>query len=117
MTRDELIEHCLSLPGAVVDTPFAPDDEVVKVGGKIFASVGAADAAEPAVGVKCGRDAESAREWRNRYPADVVMAAYVGRYGWNRFRLDGAVPDDELREVVEQSYAYAVAALPRSRRP
>jgi predicted DNA-binding protein (MmcQ/YjbR family) len=41
----------------------------------------------------------------------------VGRYGWNSVELGPAVPDDELRELVDASYDAAVAALPKSRRP
>jgi predicted DNA-binding protein (MmcQ/YjbR family) len=31
--------------------------------------------------------------------------------------VGGAIPDDEIREAVDTSYALVVAKLPRSRRP
>jgi predicted DNA-binding protein (MmcQ/YjbR family) len=67
--------------------------------------------------VKCGGDADEAAELRLRYPESVTVSAYIGRHGWNRVRLDGAIPDDELRELVDASYDAVVAKLPRSRRP
>jgi predicted DNA-binding protein (MmcQ/YjbR family) len=34
-----------------------------------------------------------------------------------RVALDGSVPDDELRELVEQSYVLVVRGLPSAQRP
>jgi predicted DNA-binding protein (MmcQ/YjbR family) len=45
------------------------------------------------------------------------VSAYTGRYGWNSVDWTGPVPDDELRELVDDSYDAVVAGLPRSRRP
>ena len=43
--------------------------------------------------------------------------AYIGRSGWNTLRLDGAIPDEELRDAVDASYELVVAKLPKKRRP
>ena len=43
--------------------------------------------------------------------------AYIGRSGWNTLDLGGAIPDVEILEAVDSSYATVVAKLPRSRRP
>jgi predicted DNA-binding protein (MmcQ/YjbR family) len=115
MNRDELVAYCLSRPGAWLDEPWE-GDEVVKVGDKIFAFLGSADVAAPAVGLKCGRTADEASELRARYPEHVAASAYVGRYGWNTITLAG-LPADELRELVDMSYDASVSALPRSKRP
>jgi len=112
VTRDELIAYCLGKPGAEETYPWGEEELVAKVGGKGFAFIGPGS-----VGVKCGRDASEAAEWRDRYPGVITQSAYVGRYGWNSVPLDGAVPDDEVRELLDGSYDAAVAALPKSRRP
>jgi predicted DNA-binding protein (MmcQ/YjbR family) len=114
--RADLVAYCLAKPGAWLDEPWE-GDEVAKVGDKVFAFFGAAGMSPPTVGVKCGRDADEAAELRRRFPDDVTVSAYVGRYGWNRVRLDGAVPDDEIEEIVDASYDTVVAALPKSKRP
>lgn len=114
MTHDELVSYCLAKPGAWQDEPWE-GDIVAKVGAKIFAFIGSSDST--AVGVKCGRSRDQADECLARYPEDVSVMAYLGRYGWNRLRLDGAIPDDEIREAVDASYDAAVAALPKSQRP
>ena len=56
-------------------------------------------------------------ELRRRYPGAVTVSAYIGRYGWNVVTLDGTVPDDELRELVDASYDAVLAKLPKSKRP
>ena len=43
--------------------------------------------------------------------------AYIGRSGWNDLALDGAIPDEELVEAVEESYRLVVSRLPRKDRP
>jgi predicted DNA-binding protein (MmcQ/YjbR family) len=124
MTGDEMLAYCLAKPGAWPDEPWE-GDTVVKVGPKIFAFLGAANesanesanGAGGSVGVKCGKDRDAADEWLKRYPGDVSVMAYIGRYGWNTLRRTGAIPDDELREAVDDSYAEVVRKLPKKDRP
>jgi predicted DNA-binding protein (MmcQ/YjbR family) len=112
MTAEELLEHCLGKPGAWRDEPWE-GDTVAKVGDKIFAFLGGGEA----VGIKCGNNREEADELVRTYPEDVTKSAYIGRSGWNSVRLGGAVPDDEILELVDASYRTIVAKLPKSRRP
>jgi predicted DNA-binding protein (MmcQ/YjbR family) len=115
VTPDELSEHALTRPGAWADQPW-DGDHVAKVGppaaGKIFAFLGS-----DAVGVKAGADREQADEWLARYPDDASVMAYIGRSGWNTLKIGGALPDDEIRAAVDDSYALVVAKLPRKHRP
>jgi predicted DNA-binding protein (MmcQ/YjbR family) len=115
MTPDQVREHALAKPGAWPDQPWE-GDFVVKVGegerGKIFAFLG-----DDSVGVKAGATRDEADEWLARYPDDAAVMAYIGRSGWNTLRIDGAIPDDELCDAVDESYALVVAKLPRRLRP
>jgi predicted DNA-binding protein (MmcQ/YjbR family) len=45
------------------------------------------------------------------------VMAYIGRSGWNRLSIRGAIPDDEIFEAIDESYSRVVAKLPKSRRP
>lgn len=114
MTLDDVIAHCLAKPGAEETYPFGDGELCCKVGGRIFAFIGLDGGT---VGVKCGATAEDAGWWRARYPDDIEVSAYVGRFGWNRVRVGGGVPDDELRELLDHSYELIVSRLPRSKRP
>ncbi|GAA0459558.1 hypothetical protein Ade02nite_13590 [Paractinoplanes deccanensis] len=113
MNREEMLAYSLAKPGAWQDEPWE-GDVVAKVGTKIFAFLGSAG---NSVGLKCGKDRDAADEWLKRYPDDVTVTAYIGRYGWNTMRLDGAIPDDELREALDASYESVVSKLPKRDRP
>ena len=112
MSGPELLSHCLAKPGAWQDEPWE-GDVVAKVGSKIFAFLGTGGS----VGVKCGRNRDEADEWLARYPDDASVMAYIGRSGWNTLVLNGAIPDDEIRAAVDDSYALVVAKLPKRHRP
>lgn len=111
MTFDELLKYCLAKPGAWRDEPWE-DDIVVKVDQKIFAFTG-----EDYVGLKCGDTREEADEWLARYPDDVTVMAYIGRSGWNTLRLRGSIPEDEIKEAIDDSYPTVVSKLAKKRRP
>lgn len=111
LTGDQLLAHCLSLPGAWPDEPWE-GDVVAKVGDKIFAFLRG-----DSVGVKAGRTRDEADEWLDRYPDDASVMAYIGRYGWNTLRVGGAIDDDEILEALDTSYADVVSRLPKSKRP
>jgi predicted DNA-binding protein (MmcQ/YjbR family) len=112
MTPEELLTYCLAKPGAWPDEPW-DGDVVVKVGAKIFAFLGSGTS----VGVKCGVSREAADEWVLRYPSDASVMPYIGRSGWNTLRIGGAIPDDELVEAIDASYATIVGKLPKKDRP
>jgi predicted DNA-binding protein (MmcQ/YjbR family) len=112
MTPQELREYCLAKPGAWPDQPWE-GDSVAKVHDKIFAFLGSGGT----VGLKAGATREEADEWLNRYPDDASVMAYIGRSGWNTLRIDGAIPDEEVREAIDASYDAVVAKLPRKYRP
>ncbi|MEU4680524.1 MmcQ/YjbR family DNA-binding protein [Micromonospora sp. NPDC023737] len=115
MRREEMLAYCLAKPGAWLDQPWE-DDEVVKVGSRIFAFLGSLKT-DPTVGVKCGPSREAADEWLHRHPADARVMPYIGRSGWNTLRLDGGIDDEELIEAVDASYDAVVAKLPKRERP
>ena len=113
MRPDELTAYALAKPGAWQDEPW-DGDVVAKVGPKIFAFLGGDGSS---VGLKCGRSRDEADEWLKRYPNDVTVMAYIGRYGWNTLRVGGAIADEEILEAVDSSYADVVSRLPKSQRP
>ncbi|MEI7057456.1 MmcQ/YjbR family DNA-binding protein [Nocardioides sp. CCNWLW239] len=116
MDVTSLQAYCLAKPGAWPDNPWEHEHPVIKVGpgerGKIFAFLGAAK-----VGLKCGPSREVADEWLLRYPADATVTGYIGRSGWNDLAWGGAIPDEEILEAVDESYAAVVTKLPKRLRP
>ena len=112
VTRDQVLDVCSRLPGAVEDYPFGDEVAVFKVGGRMFALVSLIG--EPGtVNLKC--DSDWALELRARYEA-VRPGYHQNKRHWNTVELDGTVDDDELREMIDHSYELVVSRLPRSER-
>ena len=114
MTWEDVLAYCLAKPGAWQDEPWE-GDVVTKVGSKIFAFLGSGET--DSVGVKCGVSRETADEWLLRYPDDARVMPYIGRSGWNTLLIGGAIPDDEITEAIDTSYAAVVSKLPKKDRP
>jgi predicted DNA-binding protein (MmcQ/YjbR family) len=117
MNVERMHAYCAAKPGAWPDQPWEYDGPpVFKVGpperGKIFAFLGTTG-----VGIKAAHSREVADEWLHRYPGSAAVMAYIGRSGWNDLAFDGAIPDDELLEAVDESYRLVVVKLPRALRP
>ncbi len=113
MEYEDALRHCLAKPGATQDEPWE-GDVVVKVGNKIFAFFGMPE--NGSVGLKCGADADEAESWRLEFPGDVTVMPYLGRYGWNTFKLNGPYTDDELYEAMDTSYTDVLNRLPARHR-
>jgi predicted DNA-binding protein (MmcQ/YjbR family) len=105
--------YALTKPGAWPDNPFHEDRELVKVAGKIFLFPGRPDG-RPAITVK--NTAEAIEELKQRYPTLAGPAAYLNKRLWVQLIIDG-VPDDEVRELIDDSYDLVVAKLPAKDRP
>ena len=109
MHLDELRTYCLARPGATEDQPFGPDALAFKVEGKIFALTNL-ERLPPQVNLKC--DPERAVELRERYRG-VEPGYHMNKQHWNTIVLRSDVPDDELRQWVDDAYALVVAGLPK----
>jgi len=109
VTRDELLELCAGLPGAVEDFPFGDGVAVFKVGGRMFALVPLGGSGS--VNLKC--DPGLALELRARHPS-VRPGYHQDKRHWNTVQLDGTIDDDDLREMVDHSHQLVVAKLPRA---
>ncbi|MEZ2391251.1 MmcQ/YjbR family DNA-binding protein [bacterium RCC_150] len=106
---------CLGFPGTYEDFPFGPETSVFKVRasgasqGKMFAA-SALDEQNLAVSLKC--DPALAEQLRSAHP-EITGAWHMNKTHWNGVRLDGALPDDMVRDMVEDSYDLVVSSLPR----
>ncbi|MDQ0925050.1 putative DNA-binding protein (MmcQ/YjbR family) [Pseudarthrobacter sp. W1I19] len=110
---------CLSFPGAFEDYPFGPETAVFKVraniaGGarheaKLFA-LSAMDLRDWYVNLKC--EPNLAVQLRAAHP-EITGAWHMNKTHWNGVRLDGALQDDMIRDMVEDSYDLVVAGLTR----
>ncbi|MDX2139627.1 MAG: MmcQ/YjbR family DNA-binding protein [Chloroflexota bacterium] len=88
--------------------PFG-EDPVYKVAGKMFALI---PLGEPlSISLKC--DPKLVPILRETYAA-VTVAPYMSKTHWNRVRVDGTIADDEVLEMIDNSYALVVKGLPKA---
>ncbi len=102
MTRDTVNKICEGLPGAEWSEPFGPGHDIWKVGGKIFAAIGAET---PGVSVKTP-DVETASML---IEAGVGAKAPYFHRSWVLLPFDAG--KDELTHRIHRSYALIRASL------
>ena len=107
MNVDSIREHCLAFPRTTEKLQWG-DDLCFKIGGKIFVVLGLDN---PRLCFKC--TPETFAELIER--EDIRPAPYVGRYKWVMLdRLD-AVAEEELQDLIRQSYEMVAAKAPARR--
>ena len=116
---DDLLAYCLSKPGSYEDHPFGLDSTVIKVKapsqlkGRIFAQLFYLKG-EPKLTVNC--DMLTGEYYRATYPGVVVRGYHcppVQQPYFNTVSLDGSLPDDEIKLMIDQAYTVVVAKLPK----
>lgn len=106
MSRAFVTATCARLPGATCSDPWGGGHDAWKVGGKLFAVVGAS--ADHGVSVKCA-DAETAR-----FLIDLGRAERAPYFHPSWVRLPwGRVDEAELAARLQASYALIRAGLPK----
>jgi predicted DNA-binding protein (MmcQ/YjbR family) len=109
-TAEQLKQLCLAQPGAEETFPFTAEHSVFKVGGKMFALT-ALDERPLSISLKCVP--EVAVKLRLEHPA-ITAGYHLNKQHWNTVLIDGRVPDDLVREMIEDSYDLVRSKLPRA---
>jgi len=102
MNKQEVIDYCLTLPGAYEDYPFDEIWTVMRHGSnrKSFAFIYERDG-KLCVNLKC--DPFKADILRQIFK-DVTPGYHMNKFHWNTVAIDGDVPDQELYDMVQHSY-------------
>ena len=112
LTAAALRLHCLDMAAAVEDFPFGDRFSVFKVMGKMFA-ISDLTGNPLAVSLKC--DPEIAVALRSAHPA-IAPGYHLNKRHWNTVTIDGSLPDELVRELVQDSFDLVVDSLPRYQR-
>ena len=106
MNIEELRDYCLSLKGATEDFPFDETTLVFKVVGKIFCITDLQDK----FSVALKNDPEKNIELREEFPA-IKPGYHMNKTHWNTIEIDGSMPDDLLKNLIDESYDLVVLKL------
>jgi predicted DNA-binding protein (MmcQ/YjbR family) len=112
MGPDALRTYCLSFPGSLETFPFGPETSVFKVAGKMFAL---SQLARPPLRISLKCEPELAEQLRAAY-SEVLPGYHLNKRHWNTVVIDGSLPEQMIRDMIEDSYDLVVSQLPESRR-
>ncbi|MDN5725690.1 MAG: MmcQ/YjbR family DNA-binding protein [Propionibacteriales bacterium] len=118
MDAQRLRAACLALPGTYEDFPFGEETAVFKVQafagtprarpGRIFALSGLHVTTPLTVSLKC--EPQLAVELRRDH-REITPAYHLNKEHWNGVDLTGALPDDLVLAMVEDSWDLVVAGM------
>ena len=104
--------YLLGKPEAIQDFPFGPQVAVMKIHGKMFATLSDKDG-QFSMNLKC--DPHEALILRDIFDA-VKPGYHMNKRHWNTVLFDGSIPRGEIERMVDNSYALVVSKLPRAQR-
>ena len=99
--------YLLEKPDAIEDYPFGFDVAVFKIKQKMFATLILRNS-EAQMNLKC--DPYRAAALRDVYES-VLPGYHMNKLHWNTILLDGSIPDEEIRNMIDHSYALVVKGL------
>ena len=100
----------LAKPGAAEAYPFGPDTLVPKVGGKMFGLLYEEEGIAR-ISLKC--DPEHGELLRATHPS-IIPGYHLNKRHWITIIVDGSIPDDLMRDLIDESYDLVVKGLPRA---
>jgi predicted DNA-binding protein (MmcQ/YjbR family) len=104
--------YLLSHPEAWEDFPFGPDTAVMKIKGKMFATLGQS-AGQARSNLKC--DPDESVMLRDIFEG-VLPGYHMNKRHWNTVILDADVPAGEIERMMDRSYGLVVKSLKKIER-
>lgn len=108
MNIEDIRSYRLQKNGATESLPFGDDTLVFKAANKIFLLIGLTYTASQSFNAKCGP--EKAISWREKYE-NVQPGYHMNKKHWNTVSISGRLTDDQLKEMIDDSYELIIAGL------
>jgi len=103
-----LDEYCVSKKGAEKDFKVEWDATRYQIGGKMFALQGGDKDKKAIITLKC--EPMFGQLLRGQYQ-HIIPGYYMNKEHWNSVYLDGDVPDDVLKQMIDMSYKLVLNSL------
>lgn len=102
-TREEAAEYGLSFPDTYSEKSFHDTNwQLIRVKGSKKAFLWIYEM-EGLIHLNIKVDPQWRQFWRDRYPA-VLPGYHQNKEHWNTLRLDGTIPEEEIRRMIAESY-------------
>ena len=114
MNTQEILDYCLAKTGAYMNTPFGPEPLCARIGKRIFAEI---YLSKPWITLGC--DPIYGQMLRENYPGTIRRGYYSPpsqQLHHITITLDGTVPDELFRQMIDHSYERALHLLTRAQR-
>lgn len=109
MNIEEIRDYCIAKKGATESFPFDETTLVFKVI-KIFCLLGLDDSR-----VSLKNNPEKNVELRAKYPA-IIPGYHLNKQHWNTIELNGTVPSDLMKKMIDESYSLIVKSLTKKQK-
>ncbi|SDZ12507.1 MmcQ/YjbR family DNA-binding protein [Tindallia californiensis] len=111
--KDEWLDsYCLSKKGAEKDFKVEWDATRYLIGGKMFAMQGGDKEKKPIITLKC--EPAFGQQLRREYH-HIVAGYYMNKEHWNSVYLEGDVPKDILKQMIDMSYELVLNSLSKKK--
>ena len=114
MNYEWLGDYFLQKAGVVKDYQREWEATRYFVGGKMFAMQGGDKDGKPIFTIKL--EPSLGDFLRKQYPGAVVPGYYMNKVHWNSLYLEGAIPEETVREMADWAYEAGLRALPKKKR-
>ena len=114
MTSQDILDVCLTKPGAYLDCPFGAEPICARIGKRIFAEV---YINKPWVTLKC--EPTYGLAMRAQYPEQITRGYHCPPMQQpynNTVTLTGGISDKTMIAMLEHSYQRAFGCIPKSKR-
>ena len=105
--------YCIAKKEVTEGCPFGDDVLVLKVAGKMFATL-SLEATPARMNLKC--EPERALELREKYDGTILPGYHMSKKHWNTLVLDYSLPDVLVYELIDHSYQLVVQGLKKADR-
>ncbi len=109
MNIEEIRDYCLLKRAVTESFPFEETTLVFKVMNKMFCLLSLDEAR-----VNLKNSPEKNIELRAHYPA-IIPGCHMNKEHWNTIGLDGTIPPNLIKELIDESYGLIVKNLPKKR--
>jgi predicted DNA-binding protein (MmcQ/YjbR family) len=112
MNNDQLLDYCLSKPGAHQSNENLWQANQIKVAGVMFAMLRDKEG-HPAISLKTSH--QTAASLRHQHP-EILPSDCLNKAHWNCVLLDGNLPDSQFYNLIDSSYQLVLEGLPEEKR-